>query len=54
MQYRFKNNSYFAARTTGRPLSKPSGKNAEIDLILKRKAKVWIVTRMFSGRDELL
>jgi len=53
-QYTFKNQSYFASKTTGRALTKPANEEGEIDLVLKRTSKGWTITRMFSGRDELL
>jgi hypothetical protein len=51
--YTFKNGSYFAD-LSGKALTKPTGKASEIDLVMDKSAKGWIVTRMFSGKDELL
>jgi len=54
VQYTFRNRSYFAAKSTRRPLTRPADEDGEIDMILKRTDRGWTITRMFSGRDELL
>jgi hypothetical protein len=50
--YTFTSGSYYAD-LSGRHLTKASGKHSEIDLVMDKTPKGWIVTRMFSGKEEL-
>lgn len=54
VSYTFTNKSYFIDKATGGALTKPSNRHGEIDFVIDHQKTGWIITRMFSGKDELL